>query len=282
MTTNPGVYTELSKEEKKELSACKSVVTRHLKSFLTAGKALHVINTKALYRDEAGTTFEEYVKTVFGFNNRQSAYRFINAYLVVDKLKSLGFGVLPDRESQCRHLTTYLEGGDKELIDLWDKVIARMQDDGIGLTAPLIKSVITAKGGSACCQDTDIDDPNSTIRGTTNNNNDKGTNKASNNTYGANKASEEAAQTTALLRAALKASQDRTKQAQERASKLTAELNKIRRDQQGGLSKYKDSGLYKELLKAGYKTLSKTMHSDKGGSDAQLKALNALYADLNK
>lgn len=276
MTTT---YTALTVDEKKELSTCRATVTKHLKSFLPAGKALHVINSKGLYRDEAGTTFEEFAKSAFGFNNRQSAYRFINAYLVVEKLKSLGFDVLPDRESQCRHLTVYLEDQTGEKLSaLWNKVIASMLEKGTGLTAPLIKAACTSENR----KEGTSNGPQSGTGGTSGGDEGKGTGKDPKGKENTNNAPDESQETIALLRAELKASQERTKQAQEKASKLLGELNKLQREQQGKESKYKGSGLYKELVRAGYKTLSQTMHPDKGGDEELMKALNALYADLNK
>jgi hypothetical protein len=43
-----------------------------------------------------------------------------------------------------------------------------------------------------------------------------------------------------------------------------------------------DIGLFQDAFTAGYKTLAMKMHPDTGGDDARMKALNALYAGLEK
>jgi len=72
-------------------------------AFLLAGQALRILRDRKLYR-ETHNRFEDYVRDRFDFTKRK-AYYLIDAYEVVDNLKSEQFvHFLPTSESQCREL----------------------------------------------------------------------------------------------------------------------------------------------------------------------------------
>ena len=96
----------------KELQVLEIEIRKGLRSFLTVGKNLAIIQEKTLYKTRGYDTFEQYCKEVLDVT-RQQGYRLIRAYRLYTVLKdSYKGGKLPQTESQCRPLT------DPDLSDL--------------------------------------------------------------------------------------------------------------------------------------------------------------------
>ena len=113
--------------EKIELSEYEAVIENGLKTFVDVGEALLKIRDKKLYRFEFGT-FEEYCKSRWNLK-QASAYRFIDAYGVIENLKSSPIGeLLPANESQARPLTR-LEPDEQR--EAWKRVIEKAPPTGI-------------------------------------------------------------------------------------------------------------------------------------------------------
>lgn len=90
----------------KELQLLELEIRKGLRSFVTVGHNLGVIQDKELYKTRGYTTFELYCKEVFDFT-RQQGYRLIRASKIYAMLKdSYKGGKLPQTESQCRPLTS--------------------------------------------------------------------------------------------------------------------------------------------------------------------------------
>lgn len=95
------VLDPLSKEEKKVLRHCESVIKRGVRTFVEVGSALKEIQGNQLYR-EKHSTFDEYCKNRWEMS-RAHAYRLIESAKVVEDVSPTGDA--PERESQARPLT---------------------------------------------------------------------------------------------------------------------------------------------------------------------------------
>jgi len=93
---------ELDASEKARLGELETVIERGLQTFYEVGKALEEIREKKLYR-ETHKTFETYCRDRWGIA-RQTAYRFIDAALVIENLSPMG-DKIPTKERQVRPLT---------------------------------------------------------------------------------------------------------------------------------------------------------------------------------
>ena len=287
--TKENAVETLSADEKALLKKCKATVNAHMKSALKAGEAFYCIRENKLYR-ESGVTFEEYVMNEFNMGSRQSAYRYINAFLIVKKLKELGFTETPDRESQCRDLTVFLadESGDT-LHAIWGKALALKEEkkDKV-VTAAIIKLAVTAhndpdgKKAAAKKAADEAEKAKKGSAGTGDTGEGEGPKGQSTGDAGAGADSESDSEVIRALKAELDKVRTQATMNKLKMQGLISENNNLKLAASRAGSQYKGSKMYKDLIKAGFKALSKINHPDTGGSAENMKALNTLYADLNK
>lgn len=94
---------ELSRDEKRQLAKCETVIEKGKKAFLDVGNALSEIREGRLYRN-AFKTFEAYCDEVHGFS-KPRAYQFIEAAEVAVCLSTIvDESEVPKKESQLREV----------------------------------------------------------------------------------------------------------------------------------------------------------------------------------
>lgn len=112
------VIDPLSKEEKKALRHCETVIKRGVRTFVEVGNALKEIQESQLYR-ERHTTFEDYCKNRWDIS-RAHAYRLIESAKVVEDVSPTGDA--PLRESQARPLTRLKSAQERQ--EVWEEAKA--------------------------------------------------------------------------------------------------------------------------------------------------------------
>ena len=254
---------ELTQEEQALLEECTTVIHGHLDSFIPMGKALLTIKDKKLYRGTPGMTFERYTFEVFNFDNRQTAYNYIHAYLVHAAIAGQGYEVVPTVASQCRPLYKYVDtngAGTPELYAVWEHAVGIMQKSGKKrVTVAMVNSAIDARRAPAV-------KPPSGAGGL---NEDEGTDEEVQASERVNLPPEvDNAELTRLRAALLAAKQENTVLNQHNVN-LSGELLAARSN------KGVEDPLFKSMLKAGYRVL---VQQDK--DKARIKEINQLFAQF--
>jgi hypothetical protein len=96
------IIKKLSIAETIKYSNCKEIITSGLQSFIDVGDALADLRDGKLYREEY-STFEECCDAEFGITPSY-ARRLVAATGVIENLKSVPIGTIPENEAQARPL----------------------------------------------------------------------------------------------------------------------------------------------------------------------------------
>jgi hypothetical protein len=126
----------ISLPESARLVTLEKTISSGLQTFVAVGEALMEIRDSRLYRVEHAT-FEEYCKVKWDFTDN-FARRMIRGAEVVENIKTVPIGTLPQSESQTRPLAKLKP---KQQAEVWQKAVER--SGGQQPTAKVVEAVVS-------------------------------------------------------------------------------------------------------------------------------------------